>query len=1108
MFGNYRPGKEVQEKLDKIKRNSTAKVSYRDNSDKIIKIKKQNENGITVSEDMRMAIVKPTYSYKPVKQDVSIIKNMKQVSPIKSILRGFTGLLAVDIETNGVCAHKKEDKIVGIGIASADKIVYIDILSASPQVIGFIYEWLAEYPDGLIGHNIFFDGAFLQREVGRWLPWVGDTYGMYRQLANEGYPQQRWGLKDAQIQLLNYDGKGDVELDQWLVENGHVSDIKLKPKDGYYQLDDGKWYKAKKSEMWRAPAEILGYYCGIDAASTYQLWTEVFMPSISGEPFEESLLTYHDVYVTNVKLLVSQQLSGITIDKDKLTIYHQKLLSEIKNHKPEFFNHEKVRPIADEFNAMKLKDMKDKEPEKFKKQKQPKEPAKFKANGEISKTWLNWSEKMEMLAESGPEISKNWLTWKQKYDEMLDKEHMNLNSSKDMQWLFYEKLGFPIKNTTKSGQPSTGADALPGLGEVGQLLKRQKDLVKEESYVKACLDNLIKDDDNDWRLHPQFRTPGTLTCRLAGSGGVNLQQVPKSRGYLECWRPKKGKVWIDYDFCLSPDHQVLTKNRGWVPILNVETSDKVWQVNPHTKEGSWINPLRTIKKHFFGNMYEFGNRRGKIKVTENHRMLFENQNNKKRAIKETLAQDLIPGTGWNLPITTYSNSVSKFSKEEIWKVCMLQADTYFHPKYQSYVLQLSKERKRNKAQELLNRRGSLYRRNNDTLEIETWCGIKNNSELLEGKSFNLRKLGANQAEDFIEALRFWDGSTDKKRTIWGCTDLKAVEEVQSYLVRSGYEAKLSFREFINPNHKTYYFLSIKKDAQIRLKEEDVNITQYTGLVGCVTVPEGYFLVRRQGQTFITGNCALEQVVLTELSKDESLLNLYGPNSSPYQDVYIYNGALMAKEFGVKLFQPFIDEGYDPENPDPEVIKTIKKKHKKLRGISKVASLGKAYGMGSGKFKQNMANQNVIMSIDESKAVIEGLDKVYSGVREFNGYLEHEWKENNGYVINGIGRPVGCARDYLKDIVNRVVQSTGHDLLMIYIAICDELFTKYNIKVNGIVWDFHDQTMLECNTEDVEKVKHIMEIEAAHELNDRLGGEIMLKLDGGVIETFADAKVEG
>ena len=216
---------------------------------------------------------------------------------------------------------------------------------------------------------------------------------------------------------------------------------------------------------------------------------------------------------------------------------------------------------------------------------------------------------------------------------------------------------------------------------------------------------------------------------------------------------------------------------------------------------------------------------------------------------------------------------------------------------------------------------------------------------------------------------------------------------------------------------------------------------------------------------------------------------------------------MGKEFGINLFKPFVEAGYDPDNPSKEAIAKIKKQHKSLRGISKAASLGKSYGMGWQKFQQTMLLQGQNLSEEECQAVIQGLDKVYSGVKRYSNYLEKERRDNGGWVLNGIGRPVGCAEDYIKDIGNRVVQSTGHDILMMWISIYSKMLDDAGISWDGVILDFHDQSIIECNAEDLDTVLQIFKVDSVIELNKQLDGIIPMKVDGGPITTLADAKCE-
>ena len=784
------------------------KYSFSENKSKYVTYKViDKDTKKPVHVEMPLSIFTPVKAKMPNKYVVTVLKNIASKTELKRLLIQLFDnetLFAVDIETTGLRAT--HDSIVGIGIASWNAIAYFDLESCGTAVWDYLLGvWLARPEIRLIAHNMFFDSCFLFKQTGIWYNWVYDTQAIARQLMNEGHPGQKWGLKDLQIQLLNWDVKGDIELDEWLITNRYITTgykTDATTEQLIEQYHEGK-LKVDKSKMCLAPPEILGYYCGLDVASTYQLYAEIVLPAVTGQSWEKRFWDYHELFVENVYYHVEQQLSGITIDKDMIDKHLDFLDKEIQTAETQFVQNPVIERELIKFDQIVLNKHLDKEPKKQKSlPKIGQEPEKFKKNGEVSKNWMRWVErKTDILSISLDDpkyISKNWINWNETYEQLKQENHFNPNSADHLQWLFYQQLKFPVVVRTDSGLPSTGVKALPGFGEYGQMLKKIKDLVKEEGYVKGCQQLLDKGPDGYYRIYPQFRMPGTLTCRLAGSGGLNIQQLPKSRGYLNCWKPRPGYAWVSCD---------------------------------HT--------------------------------------------------------------------------------------------------------------------------------------------------------------------------------------------------------------------------------------------------------------------------------ALEMVVLAELSQDKNLFKIYGPNAKP-NDIYLFNGSQLPG-IGDKILK----EGYDPENPDPDVIKHVKKVCKKERGISKVITLGAGYGMGSKKLKQTLELQGIKVSMEEARQMHRAYWELYSGVKQFEKYLNDEWEYNQGYVINGIGRPVCCSEDYRKDIVNRVIQSTGHDIHMIYIRIINQLFARDRLTVNGIVWDFHDESIVECLDKDKNRVRYLMETEAYEILNtEYLQGQIPLKGGADIIANLAAAKCEG
>lgn len=95
---------------------------------------------------------------------------------------------------------------------------------------------------------------------------------------------------------------------------------------------------------------------------------------------------------------------------------------------------------------------------------------------------------------------------------------------------------------TPTGNLKLDKKILPKLGTAGQLLTEYNRIQKELGYVNA----MLKQSEGDIH-HTQLRVEGTKTGRCAGTGGLNCQQLPKSKGYLDCLIPKEGYVFIQMD---------------------------------------------------------------------------------------------------------------------------------------------------------------------------------------------------------------------------------------------------------------------------------------------------------------------------------------------------------------------------------------------------------------------------------------------------------------------------------------------------------------------------------------------------------------------------------
>jgi DNA polymerase I-like protein with 3'-5' exonuclease and polymerase domains len=130
--------------------------------------------------------------------------------------------------------------------------------------------------------------------------------------------------------------------------------------------------------------------------------------------------------------------------------------------------------------------------------------------------------------------------------------------------------------------------------------------------------------------------------------------------------------------------------------------------------------------------------------------------------------------------------------------------------------------------------------------------------------------------------------------------------------------------------------------------------------------------------------------------------------------------------------------------------------------------------------------------------------LYPGIKLFEQKLLRQHTENDGWILNGVNRPLGVDGEKTKDIVNRFVQSTGHDMLWVFIEmVCQQL------KQQGTPWqpfiiDYHDETMIEVEEANVEAAKEAFRISTVN-FNKMLGWDIYFDGDIDVGDTLADIK---
>lgn len=245
--------------------------------------------------------------------------------------------------------------------------------------------------------------------------------------------------------------------------------------------------------------------------------------------------------------------------------------------------------------------------------------------------------------------------------------------------------------------------------------------------------------------------------------------------------------------------------------------------------------------------------------------------------------------------------------------------------------------------------------------------------------------------------------------------------------------------------------------------------------------------------------AIEPRIMTEFSRDKNMMKLYGPNAKP-NDIYLFNGA------NIELFSDTLRAYYDPDNPTPEGIAAAKANCKQIRQICKAIVLACGYGAGVAKVRSMLIALGFPVNWEEAEIIHRDYWKLYSGIKSFSARLEQMWRENGGYIINITGRPICLAPKAIKDIANRFVQSSGHDVLMLFLYHIEQVRIEHGVNMMPWIPDWHDETINECDEDEVPKVIEVYE-EALVRVNEELGMDVTIEAEPQVADNLAEIKVD-
>lgn len=566
------------------------------------------------------------------------------------------------------------------------------------------------------------------------------------------------------------------------------------------------------------------------------------------------------------------------------------------------------------------------------------------------------------------------------------------------------------------------------------------------------MDNLQKDTVENMLLEfEDVKTPGTRVLEirqlLSRASTKKLYKIletvcadGKLRGLLQYHGAGTGR------WCLTGDHEVLTKRHGWQRLDQWTGGDiACWS---QTEAVSFQKAI-SQRFDFEGSLYHHKDSRVDQIATAEHKMPGWSSHTGQFQIKEvaTLGRFCVPYTG--------SFLADRHIDENALRVLiMVQADGHYTTDG-SIRLHFSKTRKIERCKMILRRAEIIYSVKQEKDRTTTFRIARRhlplNLLMFANKTFGWWLLNCD-SNVFFNELEHWDAYRAGPNSLQYVTTNKLNAEIVQTLAHvSGRAALITEKKDRSDKWADTYYVSIwltpSNRHEIR-KHSKTIIPDQSGYVYCPKTSSGFFLVRRNGKIWVTGNSGrlaqlqnlprgdknvlklgIEALINIVKEIDAEILTLCYGNpmeaiSSSLRGMFIatLEHILRVVDFSAiecrvvmwvagqeDALEAF--RAYDrKEGPDIYCVmaqhlynKPINKvDHPKERGLGKITVLGAGYQMGPDKLQFQALKQDKVKIDDATAAfLINGYRTTYEKVK----YLWYGLEEAAIEAVNCPGQVV-------------------------------------------------------------------------------------------------------
>jgi len=274
------------------------------------------------------------------------------------------------------------------------------------------------------------------------------------------------------------------------------------------------------------------------------------------------------------------------------------------------------------------------------------------------------------------------------------------------------------------------------------------------------------------------------------------------------------------------------------------------------------------------------------------------------------------------------------------------------------------------------------------------------------------------------------------------------------------------------------------------------------LMGCLKCDEGWAGVHAD---FVS----VEPAVTAHYSQDPSLLKVFRDGLG---DVYL--------DLALTLFpgDEELKKGYNPLAP---ITGEIKKRFKAQRDVAKVIQLAVQYTGTEYTVHKNLTQAGHSFTLSECKAMVAAYWKHFRKVAVMNEALFRRF-EQQGYLRNAVGRIIqvpttipikrrdGTIWDKpiprYKDLPNRFIQSSAHDLLSFWVLNIEARVKVSALQARPLLVDCHDSTSWQCPRSEIESLEKCFR-DALTQLNEEVKLTVPIKAEIKTFQTLAGLKGE-